>query len=546
MRNAVIIGSGISGMTCAVRLAEAGVHVTLISPFVSERSQSVMAAGGINAFLSDNHDAGDTLDCHIEDTLRGGGDLAGRKAVSGLCEHGEEIIKYLERIGTVFSLDSNGRPARRAFGGQTHKRTFFCGSSTGKQIVSALVMEARRLEAAGLIERRLWSCFYSALIEDGVCCGALVFDETTGRIEAVYADALVMATGGQNALFGKTTGSTQCDGYAAGKLFLQGVELKNLEFIQYHPTTLETSQKRMLISEAVRGEGGRLFYYDETGGRVYFLEDKYGPKGNLMTRDLISREIESAGKEVFLDITFLGEKEIGRRLPEVRDLCLKYRAIDISREPIPVAPSVHFFMGGIAVHLNHETNIRNLFAVGECASMYHGANRLGGNSLLAAVYSGMAAAQEIAGRESTKQRTDFDSLIRAENAGLSRMKETESRFPVMYLREAAADTLRKNLGIVRRGDLLEQGIKDMDFYLSAADRINYDRNVMMYWNYSVAGILTLGRAALTCALSREESRGSHYRSDYPERNDALKAATIISYDNGEYHVRLDKEQKYES
>ena len=316
MRDAIVIGSGISGMVTAVKLAEEGVSVLLVSPFPSERSQSVMAAGGINAVLTDC-EPGDSVACHIEDTLKGGCYIAGRDSVTGLCESAEEIIRYLEGIGTVFSVDDDGRPARRAFGGQSYKRTCYCGASTGKQIVTALVMEARRLEASGKIRRGLGKCFHSALIKDGVCYGALFFDEHTGNISAEYADAAVVATGGQNALFGKTTGSTQCDGYTAGKLFTQGVELKNLEFIQFHPTTIETSQKRMLLSEAARGEGGRLFYLDK-GKRVYFMEDKYGPGGNLLPRDIVSREIYGAGSEVFLDVSFLKESEIDKRIPEVR------------------------------------------------------------------------------------------------------------------------------------------------------------------------------------------------------------------------------------
>ncbi len=547
MKKAIIIGGGISGMCCAVKLAEAGIQALIAAPYPSERSQSVMAAGGINA-VRQGHEQGDSVACHIEDTLKGGNYLAGVNAVTGLCQHGDEIIRYLEEIGTVFSVDENGHPARRAFGGQSFKRTCFCGASTGKQIVSALIMEARRYEAAGLIERRLWKFFHSALILDGTCFGALLFDERTGKLEAEYADMLVMATGGQNALFGKTTGSTQCDGYAAGKLFLQGAELKNLEFIQYHPTTLETGQKRMLISEAVRGEGGRLFY-QENGKKVYFMEEKYGPKGNLMTRDVVSREIdqvEKTGKEVFLDITFLGEEEIHRRISEVSDLCLKYRGIDISRQPIPVSPSVHFFMGGLAVHLNQETNIRNLFAVGECASIYHGANRLGGNSLLAAMYSGMVAAREIASRESCGKQQDFTLFAEEENRRLQKMKETKSPFPVMYMRDLLADTMRQNLGIVRDRQSMEKGLSEVDYYLSVCDRIMYDSSVLMYTNYSLPAILTLARATLSSALQRKESRGSHFRSDYPKTDDDLSFASIISYDKGQYRIRMDKEHNYES
>ena len=544
MKDVLIIGSGISGMACAVRCAARGVHVTLVSPFPSERSQSVMAAGGINAVLPGG-EAGESVSSHVEDTLKGGCLLGGERAVTGLCEHGEEILRYLESIGTVFSVDGQGRPRRRAFGGQSHKRTYYCGASTGKQIVSALVMEARRFEAAGLIERRLWCCFHSALIRDGVCHGAMLFDEARGGLQVVCADAVVIATGGQNALIGKTTGSTQCDGYAAGKLFMQGAELKNLEFIQYHPTTMETQQKRMLISEAARGEGGRLFTRKD-GRNVYFMEDKYGPGGNLMTRDVVSREIDALEGPAWLDLSFLDRAVIDERLPEVRDLCAKYAGIDVTREPIPVQPSVHFFMGGLAVHMNHETNIRNLFAIGECASMYHGANRIGGNSLLSAIYSGNIAAEEAAGRKGDSRHPDFSSDLERERNLLQRNMDTQSPFPVMYMRDMLAETMQKRLGIVRSEENLSQGLADIDYDLSVAERIRYDSSVMPYFNYSLTGILTLARATVTCALARRESRGAHYRSDYPEMDEAAGFATIISYDEGKYSVRLDKERAYES
>ena len=523
MKDVIIIGSGISGMACAVACASKGVRVCLVSPFPS----------------------GDSVEKHIEDTLKGGCNLGGNVAVTNLCESAEEIIQYLEKIGTVFSTDDSKNLVRRAFGGQSYKRTYYCGASTGKQIVSALVMEVRRYEAAGVIQRRLWSCFHSALIKDGVCYGAVLFDEAKGQLDAVYADAMVIATGGQNGLFGKTTGSTQCDGYTAGKLFMQGVELKNLEFIQYHPTTMETSQKKMLISEAVRGEGGRLFYIED-GKRIYFMEEKYGPRGNLQTRDVVAREIDKIGKQVFLDISFLAPKEIEQKLPEVKELCKKYGDIDITKESIPVVPSVHFFMGGFAVHLNHETNIRNLFAVGECASMYHGANRLGGNSLLAAMYSGKRAADEIIERTVVKKQPDFTKELEKENKILKEMMTGKSQFPVMYIREMLAETMQKYLGIVRDETSLEKGIEDVEYYLSIANRIKYDSSVMAYMNYSLEGILTLARATLTCAKQRKESRGAHYRRDYSDKDAQFEYATIISYANGEYKVRLDEERSYES
>ncbi len=540
MNRVLIIGSGISGLTCAIEAAKTGSKVILVSPFPSERSQSVLAAGGINAVMT--ADDGDSIEQHIQDTLKGGNYIAGEKAVRGLCEAAPEIVKWLESLGTVFSRDKDGSISRRAFGGQSFPRTHYAGTSTGKQIVTALVMEARRLEGLGLIERRYWTDFYAGLIRDGICYGAMLYSEATRTIEAVTADAVVMATGGQNALFGKTTGSTQCDGYAAGKLLTQGAELKNLEFVQYHPTTVVTDQKKILVSEAARGEGGRLFY-EEAGKRVYFMEDLYGEKGNLMPRDIVSKCMYETGRQIYLDVSFLGRKKILERIPEVYDLCLKYKNTDISKEPVPVVPSVHFFMGGLAVDLRHRTNIKNLYAIGECASMYHGANRLGGNSLLAAIYGGKTAAADLSGNKTDSP--DWSNEIKIENEKLAERRKSESTFPVMYVRGLLADTVNSTLGIVREKSALENGINSIDYYLSIAGKINYDRSELEYFGYSLEGILNLAKATLVAAESRKESRGAHLRSDYPERSDDYKASTIVSLKDGRISTRLINEDDYE-
>lgn len=300
----------------------------------------------------------------------------------------------------------------------------------------------------------------------------------------------------------------------------------------------------MLISEAVRGEGGRLFYL-EGAKRVYFMEDKYGSQGNLMPRDVVSREMAATGREVFLDASFLGEKLIDERLSEARDVCLKYRGIDMAKTPIPVAPSVHFFMGGIAVDNHHETNIENLFAVGECASIYHGANRLGGNSLLSAIYGGWTAADAIAGRSGANAVPDFTAMLHDESQKLALMRNTRSVFPVMYMRDLLAKAMAENLGIVRDEHSLENGISDVDYYLSIADELSYDPNVLAYANYSLSAILVLARAVLECAVQRRESRGAHIRCDYPDMQDSLCAASIVSYDDGRFKVWLDKDKRYE-
>jgi succinate dehydrogenase / fumarate reductase flavoprotein subunit len=249
---------------------------------------------------------------------------------------------------------------------------------------------------------------------------------------------------------------------------------------------------------------------------------------------------------VYLNVSFLKESEINRRIPEVRDLCNKYIGLDIAAEPIPVAPSVHFFMGGIAVNNDHETNIRNLFAVGECASMYHGANRLGGNSLLAAIYSGMVAAREIAGRDAVSSKPDFSKVEKDANDSLAEMRNTKSVFPVMYIRDMASETMNKSMGIIRDEASTKEGITDIDYYLSVAEKLSYDNSVLPYFNYSLSGILTLARAALTCAEARKDSRGAHFRSDFPDTLDDYSSATIITFNDGRYDTRLDKEDAYES
>ena len=539
MKNVLIIGGGLSALSCAVSLAEKGISSTLASPYPSERAQSVMAAGGINAAVG----YGDSPELHAEDTLKSGGNIAGENAVKGLCSAAPEILRQLECLGVVFDRSGKeGEVALRAFGGQSRNRTAYAGASTGKQIMSALIREVRKYECGGVVNRLLGRQFYSALISDGRCYGAILYNEKTLSLESIYADAVVVATGGQNVLFGKTTGTTQCDGYVAAKLYEQGVRLKNLEFIQYHPTTVETPQKRMLISEAARGEGGRL-YYLENGERVYFMEKLYGEKGNLMSRDVVAKCIYDAPSQVYLDVSFLGKKLIMSRLFKVAEICKKYAGIDITKESIPVYPSVHFFMGGISVDGEHKTSVDGLYAVGECASRYHGANRLGGNSLLAAIYSGRVAAEAIDGLDENVCTPDFDEYIAGEERVMAERLASKSRFSAVYIRREIATVMNDCLGITRSEEKLKEGIQGIDYYLSVCDRLSYDPDVSAYVGYSVRPMLLLARAILTSALERKETRGAHIRSDYPETSQEYGLCSVCDYINGEHRVSYVKEDE---
>ena len=536
MKNILIIGGGLSGLTCAIKLAEAGIHSTLVSPYPSERAQSVMAAGGINAALGKD----DSPKQHAIDTLKSGGDIAGEKSVEGLCSGAPDILSWLEKLGVVFNRNDEGDVKLRSLGGQSFNRTAYAGASTGKQIMTALIRESRKYECKGLITRLLGRQFHSGLIKDGKCYGALLYNEKERKMETVYADAVVIATGGQNVLFGKTTGSTQCDGYAAAKLFEQGAKLKNLEFIQYHPTTIETPQKRMLISEAARGEGGRL-YYNDGDKRVYFMEDKYGERGNLMPRDIVSKCIYDVPSQVYLDIAFLGKKLINSRLSEVAELCQKYVGLDVTKESIPVYPSVHFFMGGLAVDSNHKTSIDNLYGIGECASMYHGANRLGGNSLLSAIYSGKCAAQAIEEIKENEKHPDFDTYISEQENILEKRLKSESRFSAVYIRQEIAKLMNEALGITRTGEKLTEGIKSVDYYISISEKLVYDTDVSPYLGYSLRPMLILARAILTSALERKETRGAHIREDYPSKSDDFAFCSMCEYQDGKYSISYVKE-----
>ena len=537
----IIIGSGISGLSAAIRLAEKGARVTMISPFCSERSQSVMAAGGINAVL-DVGDPADSVEAHAEDTWRGGCCLESRRDILTLCQKAPEYIRRLEEMGVAFQRDGEGRVCTRAFGGQSHSRTVYAGASTGKQIVTAMNQKCREYEILGSVRRVTGPVFHSALIDRGTCRGVLTMDPLTGDLRAFYGDAVIMAVGGQNKLFGKTTGTETCDGYAAGRLFSQGVRLRNLEFIQYHPTTIETSHKKMLISEAARGEGGRL-YYLRGGERVYFMEERYGKKGNLMPRDIVSKCIWDCPSQVYLDVTFLGEERIRARLGEVWELCRDYLDLDITKESIPISPAVHFFMGGIDVDARHETNLRRLYAVGECASRYHGANRLGGNSLLAAIHSGTTAAEAalargpLAGSDKEGQAI-FDGYIRRQEEEIRQLKASQSEYPAVYILREIASVMNSSLGITRDEKGLDNGIRDIRFFREALNKLRLDPEVSLYENLRLRYMALLALAILQSAKERRESRGAHIRSDHPETRETMKKCSLAVYDKQEDRITV--------
>ena len=519
----IVVGAGIAGLTSAIRASQSGAEVALISPDYSERSQSVMAMGGINAALNTKGED-DSTHQHFTDTINGGCGINNSEAVRMLTDDAPQIIDWLESLGTSFSRDVNGNVDMRNFGGQKKKRTVYAGSRTGKQIVSALVNECRKMESRGLIKRFIGFRFLSLILTDkNECCGVKCIHEDTEEVKSFMGDAVIIATGGYNALFGKILGSTQNDGFTTAKLFYQGVRLANLEMVQYHPTTVLTPQKRMLITEAARGEGGKLFV-EKDGEKWYFMKDFYPELADLMPRDVVSRSIykvsEGGKKDVFLDLTHLDEHTVKVKLDEVYEICDKYLNINPLETPIPIFPAVHYFMGGIQTDENHKTNIKGLYAAGECSCQYHGANRLGGNSLLGAVHGGWISAENAV-------------LEKPKGNVINSIDEELNSFKSYTLKDKSLqDTLSEisqimndSMGIYRNEDNLMAALDKLD---------NLDTNVnAKYYDYlKVKLLVILSKASILSALERKESRGAHRRTDYPESDDAYKKSICAMYYDG--------------
>ena len=511
-----IIGAGLAGLSAAYTLAKEGVKCNLISYAESERAQSVMAEGGINACL-DTMGENDTVEEHFEDTLKGGVYLADPNAVWGLCSAAPGIVRELDRLGVPFSHNGRGI-VERNFGGQKKKRTAYVKSSTGKMLMTAMIDAVRRYEAAGLITRFSRHRLADIDIADNVLRGIVIQERFSGELLPLGGPVIV-AVGGLAGLFdGMTTGSTHNTSDAAALLFAKGVAFANLEFVQYHPTTIGISGKRLLISEAARGEGGRLFV-ERGGEQWYFMEEKYPELGNLMPRDVVSAEMvavtamEDCGDQVYLDMTAIEKKVWKTRLSDLREQCMHYMAIDPMKRPVPVAPGIHYFMGGIAVDEEHKTNIRGLYAAGECACQYHGANRLGGNSLLGAIYGGRVAANTVMG-----DRTE-ESDITAQSATYSEVSPA--------LAERISAILYRSLPIMRNEAEMLEAERELTALLTD-ERSDAEKRR-----------LYLALAMVRSALNRRESRGAHKRMDYPERDDEhFRKQSVVRFENGQITLTL--------
>ena len=399
----IVVGGGLSGLMATLKICEAGGEVDLFSYCPVKRSHSLCAQGGINACM-DTKGEHDSIYEHFDDTVYGGDFLADQLAVKGMVEAAPKLIHMFDRMGVPFTRTPEGVLDLRNFGGQKNKRTCFSGSTTGQQLLYALDEQVRRWEVKGGVNKyEFWEFIKIFKDKNGVCRGIIAQSMNSMEIKAFKADVVILATGGPGQVFGRCTASTICNGSAVSAVYQQGAAIGNPEFIQIHPTAIPGSDKNRLMSEACRGEGGRVWVYRD-GKPWYFLEDMYPAYGNLVPRDVASRAIFKVcvhmdlginhDRRVYLDLSHIPADYLERKLGGIIEIYTEFVGKDPRKVPMEIFPSVHYSMGGIYVDRKHFTNIPGLMASGECDHQYHGANRLGANSLLSAAYSGTVSGPE--------------------------------------------------------------------------------------------------------------------------------------------------------
>jgi succinate dehydrogenase or fumarate reductase, flavoprotein subunit, Bacillus subtilis subgroup len=536
----IVVGGGLAGLMATVKAAEAGVHVDLFSLVPVKRSHSVCAQGGINGAVNTKGE-GDSPWEHFDDTVYGGDFLANQPPVKAMCEAAPGIIHLMDRMGVMFSRTPEGLLDFRRFGGTQYHRTAFAGATTGQQLLYALDEQVRRWEAAGLVTKYEHWEFLGAIMDDeGICRGISAQSLRTMEVHTFVGDAVILASGGPGIIFGKTTNSVINTGTAASAVYQQGVHYANGEFIQIHPTAIPGDDKLRLMSESARGEGGRIWTYKD-GKPWYFLEEKYPAYGNLVPRDIATREIFSVCVDdklgingenmVYLDLSHKDPKELDVKLGGIIEIYEKFMGDDPRKIPMKIFPAVHYSMGGMWVDYNQMTNIPGLFAAGECDYQYHGANRLGANSLLSAIFGGMVAgpkaveyikglkkssediASSVFDREKKRHTEKYNNILS--------MNGTENAY---VIHKELGEWMTNNMTVVRFNDKLQQTIDKIKELKQRYKNINI--NDTAQWNNSSVAftrqlwnMLELSEAMTLGALLRDESRGAHYKPDFPDRND---------------------------
>ena len=545
----IVVGGGLAGRAAVIKIAEMGGSVDLFSIVPVKRSHSVCAQGGINA-AKNLKGEGDSTWQHFDDTIYGGDFLANQPPVKAMCDAAPGIIDLLDRMGVPFNRTPEGLLDFRRFGGTLYNRTAFAGATTGQQLLYALDEQVRRYESEGKVKKYEHWEFLSAVLDGNrTCRGICAMDLRTMEIRTFPADAIIIATGGIGAIFGKSTNSVVCTGSAQSALYQQGCYYANGEFIQVHPTSIPGEDKLRLMSESARGEGGRVWVPKKQGDnrdpkripeseRWYFLEEWYPKYGNLVPRDVATRAIFKVVYEhnlgidgkpmVYLDLTHVDRKILDKKLEGILEIYEKFVGDDPRDTPMKIFPGMHYTMGGLWVDYKQATNIPGIFSAGESEYQYHGANRLGANSLVSCIWGGFIAGPSAIQYARGTQKSDTNGSYEAErkrqqeiNDGLMKADGSENPFKLW---QELGEEMTKNCTVIRYNKNLQQCDAKLVELLERFQKINLsDRsqwaNTTVAFARQLYNMLQLSRVIAQGAAMRDESRGAHYKPDFPERDD---------------------------
>lgn len=547
----LVVGGGLAGLMAAVRAAEEGFRVDLLSLQPVRRSHSVCAQGGINAAVNTKGE-GDSPWEHFDDTVYGGDFLANQAPVKRMCEAAPGIVYLFDRMGVMFNRTPEGLLDFRRFGGTKHHRTAYAGATTGQQLLYALDEQVRRYEAAGLVRKLEGWEFLSAVLDGrGECRGATALCLRTGEVAALPAGAVLLATGGPGMVFGRSTNSVANTGAAQASAYLQGALYANGEFIQVHPTAIPGDDKLRLMSESARGEGGRV-WVPRDGRPWYFLEEKYPAYGNLVPRDIATREIfdvcvnrglgVDGERQVYLDVSHLPADFLEVKLGGILDIYRKFTGEDPARVPMRVFPAVHYSMGGLWVDDGQMTSIPGLFAAGECEYQYHGANRLGANSLLSCIHGGQVAAAS-ATAWASRARPDagaapFEAEARRQVEALDAIRRMDGPENPYRLHRELGDLMTDHVTVVRRNDRLDRALERIGELRERWGRLGLpDRgtasNPALPFARQLRLMIELAHVMALGARLRDESRGAHYKPEFPRRDDERFLKTTLARHTGD-------------
>jgi succinate dehydrogenase / fumarate reductase, flavoprotein subunit len=578
----IVVGGGLAGLMTVIKLAEAGKHVDVFSIVPVKRSHSVCAQGGINGAVNTKGE-GDHPDVHVKDTLKGGDFLAEQAPVKGMCYAAPGIIYLLDRMGVTFNRTPEGLLDFRRFGGTLHHRTAFAGATTGQQLLYALDEQVRRFEVEGLVTKyEYWEYLGNALDDDGACRGIVAMDCRSMELKAFPAEAVCLATGGPGIVFGRSTNSVINTGSAAARAYVEGALYGNGEFIQVHPSAIPGDDKLRLMSESLRGEGGRVWVpsdgrpVDPVTGKPmppkgqpwYFLEERYPKFKNLVPRDVGTREIFQVCRDmklgvngrdaVYLDMTHIPPDVLTRKLGGVLEIYEKFRGVDPRFVPMEIFPGMHYSMGGLWVDYeadakanilpsprNHSTNIPGLYAAGECEYQYHGANRLGANSLLSCIYAGQLSGPAMAlyaknGKKSADAvpQPVLDRALSYWKDRFEKIRSMSGRENPWKLAADLGDVMTENVTVVRENGKLKKTMEKLEEFSARWKDCNVldtgkTFNQSLAFVNQLSNMFELAKVIAKGALQRDEFRGSHYKPDFT----LPKPKTASPKDDAEFMVK---------